>query len=143
MPLILMQTDGEYTLVRRRGRFDVERRILGTPRFWQEVSAAQETMIRDLGRKGVIWVGPDWEISEPMPHVDFSDVAEPDPGPQLMPDPRDLAAMRQWEAAERERVARKTRKNDELVDFWIVSAFKVKKPQYLRVVGGSPVWPRG
>ena len=139
-PLVLVRTDAEYTRVRRRGRFDVERAILNTPRFWAEVSAAQETMIVDLGRKGFEWVGPDWEISEPMPHLSFDGSSDQDPGPQAMPNPLDLDAMQRWETAERERVARKVKGQDAYVDFWLVSTFKVKKPQFFKVMGGSPVW---
>ncbi|MDE2096664.1 MAG: hypothetical protein KGL39_05400 [Patescibacteria group bacterium] len=144
MSLVLMQTDGVYELVRRRGRFDVERECAEDPsHFRAAVRDAQERMIEGLRKRGFEWVGPDWEISDPMPHLDFAQSTDADPGPSGMPDPRDTEKMLRWEEAEKARVARKVNpKAVDLVDFFLVSTFKVRKPQYLKVVGGSQVWTR-
>lgn len=125
--LFVMQGDGEYHLVIRRGRFAVERELAASmPHLEAAVREMQDRMIDGLRRKGYEFVGPDFELRGPVPHVEFADSPEADPGPTAAPDPRDTDAWQRWERAERARKARALGPGGDLVDYLLVARFKRK-----------------
>lgn len=69
------------------------------------------------------------KISEPLPHIIFSEDAKPDLGPGDAPDPRDRERYEAWEKAEKARAARKLGLSVGMVDFTITARFRRKMRQ--------------
>ncbi len=69
------------------------------------------------------------KVSEPLPHIAFSEDAKPDLGPADAPDPRDRERYEAWGKAELARSARKAGLNVGMVDFTITARFWRKMKQ--------------
>lgn len=134
-PLVYVQSDATYEVHKRCGRFSVQRAAAASfPHLMAAIADQQEQMIAGLAKKGFEYTGEDFELRGPLDHIDFSEDATADPGPDGRPDPRDLEAQEAFERAERRRVARKLEAAADLVDYEIVGKFRVRIPGKLRKI---------
>lgn len=147
-PLIVVQNDAEYRLVKRRGLFSVPVAVGITatqaahledyPHFLAYVKYYQEKMVRDLAKLGYQYHGGGFILEGPAPHFRYSTDAAPDPGPLPPPNvgpdpgPRGLEALQQWEVAEKAMAARRAGEDQSLVDYWLTGTFRHKVPTSFR-----------
>lgn len=126
MTLFYVQNDAEYLLIRRRGRFAVERACAESPTHrLAAVKRAMEKLVRSLASRGFEYVNDGRvEVRGPMAHIDYSEDVTVDPGPLAAPPLLDLAAQARWERAEKARQAQDVNRTAELVDFRIVATFR-------------------
>ena len=127
MPVLLRsQVDTRPLLVRRQGRFAIEKEVANSPRhFLATVMDQQERMIMGMEMQGLHYVDdPPWDVRGPFNHLEFSDDATVDPGPQARPDWRDIEGLKRWEAAERTRTGKRQDAEKNLVDFVLVGTFR-------------------
>lgn len=131
--LVYVRGDSTYQVHRRAGRFAIQKLAASSfEHLYAALMQQQEKMIAGLARRGFEYMGRDFEIHGPLEHIFISEDATTDPGPTKRPDARDLDAMRTWERAERARIAQRTGEAQELVDYEIVSEFRVKVQGALR-----------
>lgn len=139
-PLFYVQNDAEYLLIRRRGRFAIERACAESPAHrMAAVKRAMGRMLRSLALRGFEYVNDGRvEVRGPMPHIEYSEDVSTDPGPLAAPPLLDLAAHERWERAEKARLARggdgdggQSRVSD-LVDFRIVATFRKRAQRTYR-----------
>lgn len=126
MPVLLRsQVDTAPIMVRRQGRFAIEKEAANSPRhFFAAVMDQQERMISGMAMQGLTYVeNPPWDVRGPFNHLEFSDDATVDPGPQARPDLRDLEGLKRWDAAERTRIGKRQDAEKNLVDFVLVGTF--------------------
>ena len=127
--LVYVRGDKVVDRIKRHGRFAVPEACARSPRHMRAVfKDYMGKMVRGfqmthpeyrLVNEGFEWRGP-------LPHIEFSDDADPDPGPLAAPDFRDQEAMERWERAEKDRQAQVVGAHPEadLVDFQIVLVFE-------------------
>lgn len=129
--LLTVQGDTEYMLVRRRGRFAMERHQAANPRYRAEaVKMAMAKFIVTMNLKGLQFVDDGWVVVKGnLPHVDYDESSALDLGPLAQPHPLDLAANKEFERAEKTRMAfdMPDPENADLIDFRIVATFKKKR----------------
>lgn len=125
--LVYVRGDSAYELHRRVGRFTLTTDEASSHAHLHDaVMRMQEKMISGLAKRGYEYAGEDFEFRGPLDHIDISEDAHPDPGPDASPDPRDREAQAAWERAERSRIALKQGEMVHLVDYELVTAFRVK-----------------
>lgn len=109
-----------------------------TGRFSMEAEAAQSAVHRKAALRNAIerfiegqkkthnshYLGGPIKISNPLPHVEFSEDSSVDLGPKAAPDPRDREAYEAWGKAEKARAAKKAGLTVGMVDFTITTKFR-------------------
>lgn len=147
-PLIVVQNDTEYRLVKRRGLFSVPEAVAITPEqsahledyphFMAFVKHYQMKMVTDLRKLGYDYQGGGFTLEGPAPHMHYSTDSAPDPGqlppPEVGPDPgeRGIEALQKWEAAEKALASRRAGEEQSLVDYWLIGTFRHKVPTSYR-----------
>lgn len=120
--------DPGYAGMRRRGLISLERDLAASPRHMKKaIASAQQKMIANLARMGYEYVDDGFEIRGPLPHLEISGDASPDPGELHRPDPRNVKAWLELEQLEKARTAKAVERGADLVDYELVASFKRKK----------------
>lgn len=138
--LLRAVNDKHWYPVEVMGRFTVEAECAASPVHRTEaIKNALAAFIDNQKRShNSIWTGGDVKVSEPQPHLAFSEDASPDLGPAAAPDPRDRERYEAWDRAERARAARKAGMSVGLVDFTLTTRFwRIMKQAPLVIAPGS------
>jgi hypothetical protein len=126
--LILVQNDGEYFPVKRRGRFAMELQAAKSQAHRQAAAAkAWEHFRNTMALQGFESIGDrPLELRGPYPHLEVSEDMTADPGPKSRPVDASQEKLINWERAERERLAHAHKLNDtpDLVDLILVGKFR-------------------
>lgn len=132
--LLVVQGDTEYMLVRRRGRFSMERAQAASPKHRSDaVKAAMLRFLKTMALMGYQFVDDGCvEVRENLPHLEYSDDAAIDLGPLAQPHPGDVKANAEFRREELSKVAAAVPDpNDldagDLIDVQIVATFKKAK----------------
>jgi hypothetical protein len=147
MGLVYVQGDAIVDRLKRHGRFTVPEACARSPRHFK--AALQDNMQKMVS--GFRTTHPEYRLVNeafewrgPLPHIEFSDSADVDPGPMGAPDPRDREACARYERAEKARMAQVVGEHEEqdLVDFQIVLVFE-RRTHGARQLLKSSLLPRG
>ena len=132
--LLTVQGDTEYMLVRRRGRFAMERAQAASPRHRSEaVKSAMLRFLKTMASMGYQFVDDGWvEVRGNLPHLEYSESVAKDLGPLAQPHPGDVKANAAFRRDELSKVAAAVPDPDDLdagdlIDFQIVATFKKAK----------------
>ena len=132
--LLVVQGDTEYMLVRRRGRFSMERAQAVSPKHRSAaVHAAMLRFLKTMASMGYEFVDDGWvEVRGNLPHLEYSESVAADLGPLAQPHPGDVKANEQFRREELAKMAASVPDpNDldagDLLDFRIVATFKKAK----------------
>jgi len=136
--LLTVQGDTEYMLVRRRGRFAMERAQAASPRHRSEaVKSAMLRFLKTMASQGYQFVDDGWvEVRGNLPHLEYSESVAKDLGPLAQPHPGDGKANAAFRRDELSKVAASVPDPDDLesgdlLDFQIVATFKKAKKKTL------------
>lgn len=141
MGLVYVQGDAIVDRLKRHGRFTIPEACARSPRHFQ--AALKDNMRKMVA--GFAKTHPEYRLVREgfewrqVPHIEFSDSADPDPGPLGRPDFRDAESNATYERAERARMAQVVGEHEEqdLVDFQIVLTFERRTPGARQLIKSS------
>jgi hypothetical protein len=135
--LLRAVNDTHWYPVEVTGRFSMESECAASPAHrTKAIESALLAFIENQKRSHDSHFLAKWpvRVSEPMPHIAFSEDANSDLGPAGAPDPRDRERYEAWGKAEKARAARKAGLNVGMVDFTITARFSRKMRQLPLVI---------
>lgn len=134
--LLKAVNDKHWHAVEVMGRFSMEAECAASPvHRTAGIKSAIDAFIANQARShDSHWLGGPIKVSDPLPHLEFSEDASPDPGSMDRPDPKDTERYAAWDRAEKARAARKAGMSVGMVDFTLTTTFRRKMRQLPLVI---------